>query len=210
MKLLIDLQLFPSINYFKKLIESTHVRIEEYENFQKMSFRNRYLIYSSNGVAHLTVPIVGGREQKTLITDVEIDYSTDWRIKHWRSIRSAYSKAPFFDYYSSEIRDLLYSGENSLFNFNFFILKKLCNLLNVSLIISFTTGYYRTYDADILDYRNKLLPKSFQNDVDNWQPKYPQVFEDRYGFQPNLSILDLLFCEGPNARNLIEKSINKW
>lgn len=205
MKVVIECQVFPSIDYVKKVISAEYVKIERYEYFQKGSFRNRYIIATANGLSSLTIPVAGGREQKTLITEIEIDNTTDWRVKHWRSITSAYRKAPFFDYYAAQISSLIYSSESGLFNFNISILNTLLKLLNISNNIGFA-DQYSSY-PDEVDLRDKLSPKSFQEERRAWHPKYSQVFEDRIGFQPNLSILDLLFCEGPNSRHLIEASI---
>ncbi len=202
MILVVENQSFPSIDYIRKLKENKDIRIEKYEHFQKMSFRNRYVIATANGITGLTIPVKGGREQKTIITEVEIDNSTNWRTKHWRSILSAYNKAPFFDFYASKVNSWLFNKEQSLFDFNIYILKEVCNLLQINSSISFTDEYKATYENQF-DFRNVLLPKSFQDGRLLWQPKYSQVFEDRIGFQPNMSIIDLLFCEGPNAANLL-------
>ena len=212
MTFLIENQLFPCIDFFKKLVEIKHVKIELYEHFQKTSFRNRFVIAGANGLANLTIPVAGGREQKTLMTQIEIESTGGWATKHWRSITSAYSKAPFFDFYSEEVRWMVFNPEKNLFNFNLFIITRLCKLLNINVFIDFSDRYKASPEQlteGELDFRNKFLPKNFQNDRDNWQPKYSQVFEDRLGFQPNLSILDLLFCEGPNSVHLLEKSIFK-
>lgn len=207
MSIVAENQVFPCIDYLKKIAEVRYIKIEKYEYFKKATFRNRYIIATANGVSSLTVPVAGGREQKTLITEIEIDNMTDWRTKHWRSITSAYRKAPFFDYYADEIKSLIYKSESCLFNFNISILDSVLKLLNINTNIDFTETYSSYPFGE--DFRDKLLPKSFQDEGIGWQPKYSQVFEDRIGFQPNLSILDLLFCEGPNSLNLIEQSIKE-
>jgi hypothetical protein len=205
MHIIVDCQLFPNIDYFKNLAQCEYIEIETFEYFGKTSFRNRYVIAGANGLIHLTVPVAGGREQRTLFTEVEIDNTIDWRTKHWRSIQSSYSNAPFIDYYHEEIKSLLFQEEKKLFNFNIFIINRLCKLLIINKKIGFTTAYKRCCEEK-MDFRNRLLPGNFQANSNNWQPKYAQVFEDRMGFQPNLSILDLLFCAGPNALNLIKLS----
>ncbi len=206
MSVVIESHCFPCIDYFKKVIKGKHIKIEAYESFQKMSFRNRYVLSGANGLQTLTIPVAGGREQKKLITEVEIDYSVDWAIKHWRSITSGYSKAPFFDYYADDIRTLLFSKEILLLNFNMEILGWLLKRLKINVVIEFTDSFKSVYNNEF-DFRNQLLPKNYINDVCDWRPKYPQVFEDRLGFQPNLSILDLLFCQGPNAGELVQNNI---
>src|SRR5437867_2622965 len=118
MTFIIDLQLFPCVYYIKLITNYTNVKLELYDRFQKMSFRNRYVIFGSNGLISLTVPVVGGREQSRLFPDVEIDYSQNWKIKHWRAIVSSYSNAPFFDYYEMKLKELFFEEEKHLYAFN--------------------------------------------------------------------------------------------
>ncbi len=197
-----EIQYFTPIDAVKALIELKHVKIEQCENFQKMSFRNRCIISTANGLTSLTVPIEGGREQKALIRDVKINNSETWQRTHLRSLISAYNKAPFFHYYIGDIEILLNSNEKFLFDLNLKILAYIIKVFNIKVSVQFTAEYQSEY-LDVLDMRNKILPKNFQKHRENWKPRYSQVFEDRLGFQPNLSILDLLFCEGPNAINLL-------
>lgn len=208
MPLIIDCQPFPCIGYMKKLIEYKHIKIEAYENFKKMSFRNRYIISGANGLLNLTVPVMGGREQKSLIKEVRIDNSTDWKTKHWRSLLSAYNKAPYFEFYAEDIKNLIFSREELLFSFNIKILNWLCNSLKINSVVEFTESYVSHYNNET-DYRNYFLPKSFQKNATNWFPHYSQVFAERIGFQPNLSIIDLILCEGPNAIYLLNHSKSK-
>ena len=196
---MIDLQLFPCVDYFKILANEKNAEIFIYDRFRKMSFHNRFVLAGANGIVHLTIPIKGGREQKKLITEVEIDHSFDWQKKHWRTLVSGYAKAPFFDYYSEEIRTLLFNRENNLTNYNIYILRKICSWLKISVVVN-EIGQVFTTDED---YRNTILPRNFQNDAATWKPTYPQVFEDKIGFQPNLSILDLLLNVGPASRDLL-------
>lgn len=206
MSLSIELQYFPPVVVFKTLVKEEHVIIEQYEHFKKMSFRNRCIISGANGLVALTVPIEGGREHKALIRDVKVDNSQFWQRNHLRTLTSAYNKAPFFEYYIGEIKVLLNSNEKFLFDLNLNVLTFLIKSLNINPLIKLTSEYRLEY-CDVIDLRNKILPKNFQDCKELWKPKYFQVFEDRWGFQPNLSILDLLFCEGPNAVNLLASSI---
>ncbi|MDB5245964.1 MAG: hypothetical protein JWQ40_358 [Segetibacter sp.] len=206
MSLVIENQLFPCVDYIKKVIKTKYVKLEQCESFQKMSFRNRYIIAGANGITSLTIPVAGGREQKQLIKEVQIDYTTNWNTIHWRSICSAYSKAPFFDYYASDIKNLIFSEEKKLFTLNINILDYILKTLNINTLIEYTSSFQKDYIEEV-DCRNEILPKNFQTNRENWTPKYSQVFEDRLGFQPNLSILDLLFCEGPNAIHLLNSSV---
>ena len=180
--------------------------LEQYESYQKMSFRNRYVIYGANGLIHLSVPIRGGREQKQVFKDVEIDYTDKWPLKHWRAIVSSYSKSPYFEYYSQEIQILLFSKKTNLSEFNINALKWCFQQLKLQIEISLTSNYKNQYEKSD-DFRNYFLPKNFQSNGDNQHVKYVQVFENRFGFQENLSILDLLFAEGPNAKSLLAESV---
>src|SRR4051794_13079496 len=108
MSLVIESQSFPCIDYVKKLIVHKHIKIEQYDTFSKMSFRNRYVILGANGIQSLTIPVQGGREQKTSIKEVKIDLTTNWNTKHWKSILSAYSKAPYFEFYAGGVKELLF------------------------------------------------------------------------------------------------------
>lgn len=205
MSQIVEIQSFPCVDYFKLLIKQSNTKIDSYDTFRKMTFRNRYVIAGGNGLINLSIPVAGGREQKTLITYVEIDDTINWRVKHWRSITSSYSRSPFFDYFKDEIKSMLFLEEKCLFNYNISILNKISNLLNLNVQLGFTDSFVSFGGAE--DCRNTILPKTFQRAGESWQPKYSQIFEDRFNFQPNLSILDLLFCEGFNSKYLIEKSV---
>lgn len=167
-----------------------------------MSFRNRYIISGANNTISLSIPIAGGREQKTLIKDVRINNVMDWQTTHWRTLLSAYSKAPFFEFYSRDVKSLIFSKEDMLLSLNIKVLVWILNVLKINLVVEFTRDFILHY-ANHTDCRNYFLPKSFQKDTINWVPKYPQVFEDRLGFQPNLSIIDFIFCVGPDASRLL-------
>jgi len=206
MILIIDCQIFPCIYYIRSLMQHKYNKIEKYDYFKKMSFRNRYIIAGANGIQNLTVPVAGGREQKALMKDITIDNSIRWQTKHWRSLVSAYNKAPFFEFYSEAVKSLLFSKEEFLFPFNMQILEWLYATLKLDATIEITDAYNKNYKNDT-DYRNYFLPKNYQENSKNQFLHYTQVFEDRLGFLPNLSILDLLFCEGPNAIYLLNEAV---
>jgi hypothetical protein len=202
MALIVENQYFPPILLFKTSKGFKDVKFEQYENFQKASFRNRCIIAGSNGLAMLTVPVAGGREQKVPVREVRIDYSQPWVRTHLRSLASAYSNSPFYPYYSEQIEALLNSKEKFLFDLNLKINQFLFKILQIDAVLGFTDKFDLHYPKAV-DFRNELLPKNFQENKDNWEPRYTQVFQDRWGFQPNLSILDLLFNVGPGASNLL-------
>jgi hypothetical protein len=199
---IIDNQFFGCINSYSKLIQYSNIKIEQFDNWQKMSFRNRCVVAGSNGLIHLTVPVEKGRDQKSLYKDVRINYTGHWQKQHWRTIFSCYGKAPFFEYYRFWIETFFLEKKfEFLFDMNLEIMDWVCSILKCvgkySLTHSFRQG------NEIVDYRNKWLPKNFQSGEGGI--KYFQLFEDKIGFQSNLSILDLLFCEGPNSIFLLKQ-----
>lgn len=197
MFLIVENQYFPIVDWFKMSAKSLNYKIEAYENFKKMSFRNRCIISGSNGLINLTIPLKNGREQKTLITEIKMDDSENWRAQHWKAIVSSYSRSPFFEYYSEGIKELIFAPTQFLFDHNLKIIEWLNSVLKVGISINFTEDYKKKYkDWEALDYRDRWLPKNYNFNTNDWKPKYTQVFEDKYGFLPNLSILDLLFCKG--------------
>lgn len=202
--LLIDSQFFGTINYNKILFCFSNIKIEQYETYQKMSFRNRCRVADSNGVVNLSVPLVRGRSQRELMKDVRISYAENWPLQHWRTIESCYNRAPFFEYYRDGVRDILDLREGFLLDLNLRSLDWLCKVLKQEPQISRTDSYVKTPPADVLDMRGRLLPRNQEAEPIGF--RYTQVFEDRIGFRENLSILDLLFCCGPETKQLLQNS----
>ncbi len=200
--LLIDNQYFGTINYIKILFQYSNIEIEQYESYQKMSFRNRCMVAGSNGVVNLSVPLEKGRGQKLLMKDVRISHSANWQIQHWRTIESCYSRSPFFEFYRDAVWRLLEKKETFLLDLNLEILDWLKTVLKYKGAITLTRDYLKTYPPEITDLRNTLVPKNYAEQANGI--RYTQVFDDRIGFMPNLSILDLLFCCGPAAVSLLK------
>ncbi|MEO7531280.1 MAG: WbqC family protein [Sediminibacterium sp.] len=202
-QLIIDNQYFGSIDYIKILFQFSNIEFEQYESYQKMSFRNRCMVAGSNGVVGLSVPLEKGRGQKELMKDVRISHSANWRVQHLRTIESCYSRSPFFEFYRDGVWALLEKEENFLLDQNLKILDWLKKVLKCNGEISLTEEYQKTYPPEIVDCRNRLVPKNYAQQVNDL--RYTQVFEDRIGFAPNLCILDLLFCCGPEAARRLQQ-----
>ncbi len=197
MKIIIENQYFPTIDWFKISRLNSNYKIDIYENFRKMSFRNRCLISGSNGLINLTVPLKKGREQKTIISAIKMDDSKNWRAQHWKAIVSSYSRSPFFEFYGEEVKRLIFAPNQYLFDHNLKIVEWINSVLKLGISIGFTESYQKEYAAsEALEYRDRWLPKNYAREEKAWKPKYTQVFEDKFGFLPNLSVLDLLFCKG--------------
>lgn len=206
--LLIESQYFGTINYYKKLIESNNIQIEAHDYFVKMSFRNRTVIPGANGLIQLTVPIENGRNHKQLMHVAKISYRENWIIQHIRSIDSCYNRAPFFEYYRDDLFNILNKKHECLLELNMELLNWLLKQYKINLNLHLTDSFQANYLPPVIDYRNQILPKNYQHsDVGNL--KYLQVFEDRIGFKSNMSIIDLLFCAGPTAVNLLTSNENQ-
>jgi hypothetical protein len=194
MILLTELQYNPGIAYFQQLVRAESVLLEQQEHYIKQSYRNRCRILTAHGPKELAIPVKKGN-RKTKISELEIDYSQNWINVHWRSIRSAYGSAPFFAYYSDYLEEIYHQQPPLLWDLNLAFLRFYLRCLNIKKPILFTQSYMPGYGEDVADLRNKIHPK--QN-PDNLEIKaYPQVFGKQ--FVPDLSIIDVLFSQGPET-----------
>jgi WbqC-like protein family len=200
--LVIENQYIPCFFYFKTLSRYKHVKFEQYDWYKKMGFRNRCLLAGPNGILSLSVPLQNGRDQKAITRDIKICYKENWARWHWRSIHDAYRKAPFFEYYMDDIKSFFDQPTVFLFDWNMRWIEWVCRQLAVETHIGFTDKYLPNYPEEVKDFRNSITPKNYM-DLGKNLPAYPQVFEDRNGFRPNLCVLDAIFCTGPSARYLL-------
>jgi len=180
--------------YYSEMAKATSVFIESFDFYLKQTYRNRCQIAAANGSMVLTIPVEKTESGKMLIRDVRISQHNDWQIQHWRSIESAYNSTPFFEYYKDELLPFYENKWTFLWDFNQEIQAKMLELLNLDIQIKPTQEYKNRQDEKILDLREAIHPKK-ENKFVNCNPYY-QVFEQRFGFQPNLSIIDLLFNMG--------------
>lgn len=204
-QLLVEYQYFGSINYINALFHFSNIEFEVYESFQKMSFRNRMVVAGSNGLVNLSVPLEKGRDQKQLIKDVRISYSLPWQQQHWRTIESCYNRSPFYEFYRDGLENLYSKKPVFLLDLNREIRDWLWKVLKIPSEFSETTDYRTHFVDEITDKRGHWLPKNFQLEPPSFT--YQQVFQDRIGFQPNLSILDFLFCVGPSSYSLLKGNV---
>ena len=199
--LLIEYQYLPPINVIKASIKETNIGISSYDQFRKMSFRNRCMIPAANGPCILSVPLVGGRENSLKMKEVRIDNSGNWQLRHWRTITSVYGRSPWFDHYRDELERYYLRKFTYLADWDLELLQWVFTSLGIQLdILILEKEPGKGSQNAILDLKNKILPKNFQapEHLINL-PSYVQVFQEKIGFQPNMSIIDLLFCEGRNA-----------
>ncbi|HEV7232395.1 MAG TPA: WbqC family protein [Bacteroidia bacterium] len=194
---------FGPIQYYSKLASGATCIIELHEHFVKQSFRNRSVIFDSNGALKLIIPLQKHAE-KTPFKDIRISYDAPWQDLHWKSLESAYRSSPFFEYFEDDFAHF-YTDQRYQFlhEYNLAIQEVVLRLLKLKPNILFSSGYEKTVPG-ANDLRMLISPKKdFRQDPDFVLKPYPQVFEPKYGFLPNLSIADLLFNEGPEAINYL-------
>lgn len=198
--IIIDNQYFPTINYYYTLLNYSNVEIVEYEFFKKSTFRNRCIIAGSSGPVILSVPLKNGRNQKAPFKDVEISYSEDWQRIHWRSILACYSRSPFFEFYEKSLFELFNLKEKFLFDHNLLIQEKIGGILKINVPgLCFAPPHREELK---LDLRDTFTPRNFRQF--ELPSEYIQVFGERTGFIPNLSILDILCNLGPETTNYLK------
>lgn len=206
---LLSIHYLPCIQYFTKFLLHEIVWIEQQEHYQKRSYRNRTLIAAANGTLRLSIPLQKGKHQQQHIQDVRIAYDENWPQQHWQSIRSAYGNAPFFEHYEEDLYSFFSQKHSFLVDFNLNILRTLLKLIGLPENFKLTEQYQTKPTFPMKDYRDILSPKTYPAETDPYfkNVKYVQVFEEKHGFLPNLSILDALFCKGPETLILLEESI---
>ena len=206
---LLSVAYLPPIQYITKLLAHERVYIEMHENFQKQSYRNRCVIYGANGPLTLVIPVNKKRGRKNIISDIRIDYDSDWQNIHWKSLVSAYQNSPFFEFYKDEINQLLFNREKFLVDFNLILLNHIIRLLNLKRDYLLSEDYQS--DSEVYDYRQSINPKKrLQRPDRSFQPvRYQQVFIEKFGFIPNLSVVDLIFNEGPDSHRILKASVKK-
>lgn len=197
----------PPISYIAAFLHFERVQIEQHEHYQKGGMRNRCFIATANGPLRLTVPLLKGKHQQLPVREVRIDYRTPWIKNHWHAIESAYRRAPFFEEYAAYLLPVLQQKPAFLFDLNLALLELILKFLGVPGVLVLSEAY-ENVPGTKTDLRQTFRPLASPSPW--FQPQsYPQVFEDKHGFIPNLSILDLLFCMGPEARFRIAKCIRE-
>ncbi len=199
---LIELHYLPCIDYFAAITNSNEAIVERHENYIKQSYRNRCHLITANGVSSLTVPVIHNTG-KTLITDLKVDHSQKWLNIHWRTIQSAYGNAPFFEYYSHDLHKVLFKKHEFLYDLNFELLTLCLSWLKYSGKVKETLAYAKEPGGDFLDLRSAIHPKKAGSTTFHNHAKYGQVFGNM--FVPNLSLIDVIFCLGPDARRYLQE-----
>ncbi len=189
----------PPIEFYKQLIDNKDINIilEKHEHFPKQTYRNRASIYGANGKLNLIVPVVKGAKVHTPVKDVKISYDEDWQRLHWLSMQTSYRSSAYFEFYEDDYAPFYEKKYTFLYDYNLELFEMLKKQLKLKVDYTFSELYEKVYG---LDFRENIHPKK----ESTYLPvQYYQVFEDKYNFMPNLSIVDLLFNQGPQALKYI-------
>ncbi len=219
MIILSELHYQPPAAFFAALVHADGLLLEAHEHYRKQTYRNRCLIRTAQGVQPLTVPVVdGNRAEKVSSSEIEIDYRQNWIHRHWRTLQTAYGNSPYFEYYADYLHDIYAQKPPRLFDLNRQFLQLLLKCFRLTLPVQLTTEYHAPHPAQpsptnnslstsppaVADRRDWLTPKAASKPSQPDTPAasalvrpYPQVFGP--GFEPGLSVLDLLFSQGPAA-----------
>lgn len=217
--LLLETAFMPPVSYFAAIAEEftlsygrvvslvpARLRLEACENYQKQSYRNRCRIYAAGGVESLTLPVVHeGGTSSLPIREIRVDWSRDWLPRMERAIVSAYESSPYFEYYRDSLFDILESRPEKLFDLNISLIHYFLGKIGISADIDFSTEYERPGETapGIRDLRGIIHPK--RPSILKTEKPYWQVFAAKYGFKSDLSVMDLLFNEGPDSISYLKK-----
>lgn len=196
---------FPTIQYISKFLFPNKIIIEKHENYLKQSYRNRCNISTANGIQSLVIPIkkLSGKRK---ITEIEIDYSTNWQKNHLRTIDAAYKSSPFYEYYIDAFIKIFNDKHLKLFIFNSELLKTILSEIIINKEFSYSNEYVSFY---VNDYRMSINPKEkhWVKDTKFNQIEYTQVFTEKFGYISDLSIIDILFNKGPETELYLKECI---
>ena len=199
-ELIVSTAYLPPIAFFVSIVETKRITVEQHENYLKQTYRNRCHILSANGILPLSIPVIKTDGNHTKLINIQISNINNWQLNHWRAIESAYNKSPFFLYYRDELEAFYLRKFNNLLEFNSELLSFLLRKIGLKIEIIFSDDFLSIQNEEN-DLRFKFSPK--KEEVIQF-PHYYQVFEEKFGFIPNLSIIDLLFNEGPETLNYLE------
>ena len=185
---------FPSISYMARFLKEDAPVIEVWETYHKQTYRNRCRVMTANGVESLSVPVVKVNGNHTMTKDIQISYQEPWQQVHRRCLESAYKAAPYFDHYYDYFRPVFEGQFERLIDLNDTALKAILKTLKTNMEIIHTEDYVRETEKD---FRETFSPKKLINS--DLFPSYYQVFNTKFPFAPDLSVLDLLFNEGPES-----------
>ena len=187
------------IHYFSAIVQEKRVVLECHEHFPKQTYRNRCTIYGANGPLNLVVPTIHISGERSIALR-RIAYDQAWQKLHWKSLETAYRSSPYFEYYEDDLYAILMKKHDFLVDLNRELLNLILGIIDIQAELSETASYEDEFDG--IDLRGAWSPKAGTSEMEDFK-RYPQVFEDRHGFIPNLSIADLIFNQGPNSKDYL-------
>lgn len=206
-ELIIDLHYLPNLDFITGFLKFDRVWLEAHEHYQKQSYRNRCYIVTAHKVDALAVPVQQGTHHHP-IREVRIDNSQPWAVRHWRSLQAAYGKAPFFEYYAPELEPVYQKEWEFLFDLNKELLTICLKLLSIRTPVNLTDCYVKSPEVGVFDARSALNSRNRQG-----SPLFysPVPYQQNFGpdFVPNVSVIDLLFCQGPAARDVLTAGLRE-
>lgn len=202
-----SLHYFPCVNGIVDLLNQSVLTFDGDFPFKRSSFRNRTIIAGATGPITLSIPVVGGRNVKMLYKEVEIDYNNNWQRDHFRTLCTAYGNSPFFQFYRDEIEMIYNANPKYLFEWNMHCLRWIMKKMKFSVQINESQQLPQSNETVYLI--NENTPQNYMRVVAEPLIQYTQVFQDKTGFLPNLSILDLLFNAGPGAHKILLNAFSK-
>lgn len=192
------------VQQYAKLAQYDTIYMEREENYIKQTYRNRCVLAAANGPLTLSVPIVKPNDLKCPTKEIRISDHGNWRHLHWNALVSAYNMSPFFEYYADDFAPFYERRYTFLFDFNEALRQLICELIDLQPQVRYTDSYQPTVSHD---YRESIRPRHPEADVHFRPVPYYQVFQEKFGFLPNLSIVDLLFNMGPESLLVLRQSI---
>ena len=195
------------VNYYTRLVREQEILIEVFDHYSKQTYRNRCRIMGPNGVLTLSIPVKKSRGKKNFLKEIRIDYDTPWHKIHWRSLVASYASSPFFEFMMDDLITFYENKFEFLVDLNHQLMEKTLRLMGLNIPIRYSNSFTEMTGSG--DPRYFIHPKMDHTvlDPDFQSLKYHQVFSDRLGFQSNMSILDLLFNEGPVALSILQNSL---
>ncbi|MEY2596887.1 MAG: hypothetical protein RI965_2159 [Bacteroidota bacterium] len=202
---LIDLEYFPRVNYIINLYKSGSVHFSSLEPFKKSTFRNKMQVSSSSGILTLSIPLRGGRSVKLTYGEVEIDYKANWQNLHFKTIRTVYGSAPYFQFYAPVLSELYAKKIERLFDWNILCFDSFLKLSKMSNMIQYSST--QVVNKEMLKPSEIIPNEDFQKGLE--LHTYEQVFSKKIGFKPNMSCIDMLMNLGPDSGKYIMDLTNK-
>ena len=192
------------VQQYSKLAQYDTIYMEREENYIKQTYRNRCVLAAANGPLTLSVPIVKPDDLKCPTKEIRISDHGNWRHLHWNALVSAYNMSPFFEYYADDFAPFYERRFTFLFDFNEALRQLICELIDLQPQVHYTDSYQPTVSHD---FRESIRPRHPEPDATFRPAPYYQVFQAKFGFLPNLSIVDLLFNMGPESLLVLRQSI---